>query len=258
MPVCAFTGFDEPYVRAHLIPKSFYRLDGKNRHIVFPTGANGYLSRTGTGLYDASLVGETAERFFATLDTYAFDVLEQRRSVRVLEAYGHAFRDERGGFVGGALEEADGEKLVRFALSVFWRCSASKRNEVKSSSIGRYENSIKNDLLSALWGKNKKLSKYYDIVLISEETDSTLGAIFPPFLRRFDGVNWKVFRAGRWEFALRCDNRRGPLYMTNLAIRPESTVHFVFRRFWQSKEVTQLSAAAKRALVRHSRQRSIA
>ncbi len=111
---CKLTGIEGKAVKAHIIPKSFYSIDPKEKKpMQILTNSPGQRSeRSQIGAYDKTIVTEEGERIFDPLDNYAAKLLLKNRE---------DFLPIGSPPVCLLKKEYDYKLLKQFILSVLWR-----------------------------------------------------------------------------------------------------------------------------------------
>lgn len=123
MPICKLCGHSGKLVKAHAIPEAFFRLlrGGGEAPLMITDRKGHFPKRSPIGVYDSGILCANCEAKFGPLDEYAAQVL-----LNDFDSQFATIRDEGTGDVRGYVSEAtDGERLLRFLVSVLWRASAS-------------------------------------------------------------------------------------------------------------------------------------
>lgn len=121
---CKLCGETRRLVRAHIIPESFFRdaqIGEEALHLIGGPNPR-YARRSPIGVYDKNLVCAFCERLFGPWDTYAADLLINRRNA----AFKPLLIDGRM-VPAQVADPYDYEKLRMFVLSLLWRAGASSQ-----------------------------------------------------------------------------------------------------------------------------------
>jgi hypothetical protein len=247
VPICAFTGNDEPFIKAHIVPRSFYQLDQKEPHKIVTLGGHAPPKRSPVGLYDGELVGDTAERYFSELDDYAFKALVSEFKPDTLVVDGMPAIDPSGRMIAGFLPGIATEKIARFILSVLWRASASKREETRSCALGPFQDEIR----SILRDTSRICTDFFDVILMHDDSGVISKAVLFPTQMRFEGVNWQHGIIGRWSFYCRTDKRRGPPGLVDVALRKDRVLHFMSSDFRESAMAKSMVKGFSKSITRY-------
>src|ERR1035438_10070720 len=113
--ICKLCGQDRKLIEAHIIPKSFFRLDPSDKKPArLGTNVSGrYAQNIPKGVYDNGIVCEPCERVFSPWDDYAADLfINNWKAIQPLNAGSEQ--------VGYGLPEYEYLKLKLFFMSVLW------------------------------------------------------------------------------------------------------------------------------------------
>lgn len=243
MQACKFCGQTKRLAKAHIVPRSFYLSDNSGLpHMIMPMNGNLRSKKSRTGIYDEALNCVDCEKFFAKLDSYAFEHLIGRHSRR------YVCRDADTGryMVQDALPMAvysplaEREKLLAFASSVLWRASASDRPEMAGVNMGGDQEPIREGL------RRGSLNDYQ--LAIARNTNRVWDG-FVSVIGKWSDMGDALYRfdAGGFVFLLRNVNKKieramEPLFGSYLGCQV-----FILRSERESRFGRQLSFAARKS-----------
>jgi hypothetical protein len=141
--ICKLCGSDGKLIEAHIIPRSFFRLDPKDKTPArLITNVEGrYAQSIPKGVYDKGIVCESCERTFARWDDYGADLLVKNwASIQPLMAGSE--------HVGYGLPAYDYAALKLFFLSLLWRAAVSTHPMFEKVDLGPRESGLKQSILS--------------------------------------------------------------------------------------------------------------
>lgn len=139
---CALTGSHGKFVKCHILPQAFTRPAVKGEALYQSSKGSGERRRW-SSWYDKNLVTREGEDFLSEIDDAAIKLLRRHQLVwsgwtvfrphfekMALTLPHHGYRKVR---------IADVSKLIRFALSVAWRASASSLPDMAEAKLGEEE-----------------------------------------------------------------------------------------------------------------------
>ncbi len=177
-------------IDAHIVPRGFARdvMDGSKHNMLITPER---ISTTQHGIFDRHILCADCDRRLGDLDNYALRVLRRvpKEAVRTSTRDGECF----------TLDNVDGDKFTKFALSLLWRASISARPEFRSISLGPYDDAAGKVIFGA-----ESLSNLPSFELIVALVKGPLGQE-PEFARRFYSKPHRFRLADRngWKFVLR-------------------------------------------------------
>ena len=135
---CALTGTTGKFVKSHILPQAFTRPVVKGLPLYQSTRGKGE-TRRWSSWYDSKLVVREGEDLLSHIDDTAIKVLRKHQLVWSgwtvfrphFETMGPLFPDHGLRRIKGV----DSEALMRFALSVAWRASASSLPDMKDATV---------------------------------------------------------------------------------------------------------------------------
>lgn len=139
---CALTGSHGNFVKCHVLPQAFTRPAVKGEALYQSSRGSGERRRW-SSWYDKNLVTREGEDILSAIDDAAIKILRRHQLVwsswtvfrphfetMALTLPDHGYRKVR---------IADVSKLIRFALSVAWRASASSLSDMAEAKVGEEE-----------------------------------------------------------------------------------------------------------------------
>jgi hypothetical protein len=235
---CKLTGIEGHSVKAHIIPKSFYRIDPDERKpnkIVTNTKGQ-YPRRSPNGIYDSNIVTEEGERIFSPWDDYAAELLLNKRS-----DFTELFKDDK--CVAYQIENYDYEKLKLFFLSVLWRTSVSEHVFFKKVNLGRHENIVRDTLLQGKAGD----SDWYAVSLAAWSDHPGGMGIMDPFREKYFGINYYRIYLEGYIVYIKVDKRIAKEPLHSIQLTPDSPLIVVARELSNSKEMPVIRKVVKGA-----------
>jgi hypothetical protein len=124
MDKCKLCGIRDDFVKAHVVPSSFYpAIDGPRDMLLGASSKpDGRRYRTPTGIYDPKLVCAACEQRFSPWDTFAHRLLIERADLLRPE-----YDDST--LIAYWLPSYNYSQLKLFFLSLLWRAAATNREE---------------------------------------------------------------------------------------------------------------------------------
>ena len=200
--VCKLTGFVGAGVKAHIIPRSFYGLDGESAKIFEIDGVRDLEKRSPIGEYDPEIVTEEGERYFSDWDDYAAELLVQR---------GHPVTVYTAGTETVCLEfgEYDYAKLKLFYMSLLWRADVTNRQLFRKVRLGPHQERLRQHILD---GDPGTAEDYSVIIGIHRDTPDAGHQFFEPhrYKDSIDGINGYSFSLGGHQAQIKVDRRPSP------------------------------------------------
>ena len=207
---CKLCGRTARLCRSHIIPEFIYAplYDDKHRFTVLSAHAPDRYAQQGL---TERLLCDCCETQFSGYERYAADVMTGR--------LGHRSQ------MSGERIEIQGIEYRRFKLfqlSILWRASVSTLEFFELVSLGPFELSLREMLLSEDPGPPEKFG--CTVVFASERGEQVNDTFFNPEGFRFAGHRLvKFFFAGSsWVF--HCDGRRAPEYLRGLFLKENGTL----------------------------------
>lgn len=223
---CRLCGEDKKLVRAHVIPKSFHRIDPTDpKPLRLVTNVPGrYSQNIPIGVYDAELVCLDCERLFSPWDDYADEIFLKRWSefVPIREA----------GIVAGYQFPTpyDYAKLKLFFLSVLWRAAVSGHAVYRKVDLGPREPVLRSAVRNADPGDEN----FFGVVL--QAFDDTNVGFLDPHPERFFGARYYRFYFAHVIAFIKSDSRPVDPNLQSLALAPNRPLVTSHKNFAASPE----------------------
>lgn len=232
---CKLCGQTAKLIRAHIIPKSLYKVlqdtDGGVSKLISNT-VGVHPKRIPMGIYDPKIVCEDCERLFAPWDDYAkwfFDksIPKCVSNKDKVVAYDYGLPDY--------------QKLKLFFISLLWRAHASQQPFFRRIDLGPYEA----DVVTKIKNADPGTPDEYSIVLA--RFDHPLSEIIQdPFRSRIFNINCYRFYLPSFFFIIKFDKRPFPDGFREVMLQPEISFYALAKDFATSKEMILLKELAVR------------
>lgn len=224
---CRLCGNERPLIDAHVIPKSFHRIDPTERHPSrMLTNVPGmYARKLRKGVYDSKIVCEECERRFSPWDDYAAELfLEKWADFQPIV--------EGGSHVGFTIPAFDYPKLKLFFISLLWRAHVAGHQMFYQVDVGPHEELLKQSIL----GSDPKDPNHYGIVLQAFDTSAV--GMLNPHPERFFGVRFYRFYLAHVIAYVKVDQRPIPAVFQSGMLSPGSALVLAAKNFATSPERT--------------------
>lgn len=224
---CKLTGTENNGVEAHIIPKSFYRIDPDEK---LPTklvsdAKDHFPKRVPKGIYDKTIVTIEGEQVFKEWDDYAARLLiAQKDELEPLQHSGNLFAYQ--------LPKYDYKKLKLFFLSVLWKASASSQKFFENVDLGPHETPIRNALLAG----DPQDSDWYSVCIAKWSGDENGYGILSPSRARYDSVNYYRIYLESYIVYLKIDKRNPGEALRSVQLYPDRPLIVLARDLSKSKE----------------------
>ncbi len=212
--------------KAHLIPESFYRFmypDGKvdsKKPLIKVLSEVPYLVKDNIGIYDESILCAKCDNYLGQLDEYGKSILLDSNPVLIRNGEIEIF----------SILNVDVAKLKLFFLSVLWRCSISKRSEVKHVFVGlKFENQLRDMLLSLNAGDVDDFSIVIHRYNYLTAENHFKQLLILPTRFKLEGINYfQVYFSNGYKVLIKVDGRPQHLKILPLSLQQNKPV-YVFR-----------------------------
>lgn len=222
MQTCKFCGRCRPFVKSHIIPRSFYEIGAFKQKA--PRKTLSILSdsddvtptRRPDGLYDAQLFCQDCENKFMNYDDYAFKLLHENRNLKTV-------RDTDDEVLAQYYQSYDYNKLKLFFLSVFLRAGLSENFFFQHVTLGPHLDTLKRTI-----DAGKALAPNDFAVFLAYYGELKSGpVIFPPAMHRIEGLRFYCFHLGRVIFYIKPDKRKPPSGLMRVILKPETPLYLI-------------------------------
>ena len=225
---CLLCQEEKKLVRAHIIPRAFYRLDHTDRRPArLVTNVSGrHTKKVPIGIYDDGIVCEECEHLFSPWDDYAAEIF--------LHQWGE-FRPIRGDGKDIALvrETYSYTKLKMFFISLLWRAGVSSHEMFDGIDLGPHESVLRQSLLAREPGDINYFS-----VLLQAFSDTTNVGILNPHSTRLEGIRFYRFYVAHVIAHIKVDARPLPDPFDKLAFAEGRNLIVLSKSFHSSQEKT--------------------
>lgn len=227
---CKCCGEDKKLIKAHIIPKSFYRnaIGDSDKPLTIVTDTKGIRpKRSQEGEYDKEILCHGCEQLFQECDNYAQELfLKTKFEETIIHPDLSAYE----------LTTYNYNLLKRFCLSVTYRAHLSNRGMFKHISLGKYAPLLK-DLLHR---KDSIGFNTFPCVIYHHSGDYSL--VMPdPCMTRMEGVNWGDFYLGSFGFLIKLDQRPVNHRLSKMVLREDTPLVVSSSPFKKSKHFKVLN-----------------
>ena len=223
--ICKLCGLDKKLIEAHIIPRSFHRIDPNDKSPTrFITNVKGrHTQKVPKGVYDASIVCEECERRFSSWDDYGDELFLKSWDKFEKQVY-------QGEEVGYRLPEYDYHKLKLFFLSVLWRAAVSNHVMFSNVDLGPREPILR----KSIWNSNPGDINFFGVVL--QAFDTTNVGMLKPHPERFSGLRFCRFYLSHVIAFIKVDSRQFDGLFQSIALGPGRSLTLVQKSFTTSPE----------------------
>jgi len=223
MHPCKYCNKVKPLVKSHIIPRSFFEIKDFCRKA--PKKSLSLLSdsedvepiKRPIGIYDVHLFCKECENKFMKYDDYAFKLLIEKRESRT------TMKDEMGQVVGQYYDHFDYKRLKLFFMSLLLRAGLSDDFFFQYVNLGPFAEVLKD----AIDSEDAKGPDDFAVFLAYYAQIKRGPVIFPPAIKRIDGVNFYFFHLGRVIFYIKVDRRSTPTTLKPVILNPEGKLFFL-------------------------------
>jgi hypothetical protein len=223
--ICKLCGEDRKLIEAHVIPRSFHRLDPKDtrpaRLVTNVQGRHG--QNIPKGIYDKTILCEQCERRFSKWDGYAAQLLinDWKQLAPIMNGAEQ---------IGYTLPAYDYPSLKLFFLSVLWRAAVSTHVMFSNINLGIREGVLKQSILSGDPGD----IDHFGVVL--QAFDTTDIGLLSPHLERFSGLRYARFYLSHVIVFIKVDSRPFDEPFKSLALGHRRPLVLLIKQFLTSAE----------------------
>jgi hypothetical protein len=194
--ICRLCGLDKKLIEAHVIPRSFFRIDpAEKRPSRLATNVHGrYAQKLPKGVYDSNILCEECEHRFSGWDDYADELF-----LRSWDSFAPII--VRGTVAGYRRRDYDYPKLKLFFLSVLWRASVSAHPFFSAVDLGIREPILRD----SVWRADPGDLDHFGVVL--QAFDYPDIGILNPHAERFSGRRYFRFYLSHVIAFIKVDSR---------------------------------------------------
>jgi hypothetical protein len=254
MPICKLCRSEATLVDAHIIPESFFRAinRGDGPLQIVSNDPSMHPKRAPVGVYDQNLVCRRCEDRFSPWDSYAADLLINRRDSEFapfLTAEGLIPPATRASNV-------DYRNLRLFVLSLLWRAAASSHRYFSRIEISAQVNRLRELVLAADVGNQSEFGTVFcrwvddrsvlagQFMVNPYEYDSTRG-----------GARMVRFLLGSFILDIQVDDTPLPEFLASVALAPNRPLYVIHRKLIGSKDLDALEPAFRNVAARAQKKR---
>lgn len=232
---CKLCGNTAKLVKAHIIPKSLYKvLRGSTGSVIkiITNTAGVHPKRIPMGIYDPNIVCEDCEKLFSPWDDYAKWFFE-KNTPKVISNKGRVVAYDYG--------IPDYQKLKLFFVSLLWRAHASQLPFFRMVELGKHETDVVNKIRSSDPGNSDEYS-----IILARFNHQLAEVIQNPFRSRIFGINCYRFYLPSYFFVIKFDKRPFPDGFREVMLQPGVNFHALAKDFTVSKEMRLLKKMAEK------------
>ena len=237
---CRLTGKEGAPADAHIIPRSFYRIDSEQQKpwMIIQSEVQQYPKRSPIGIYDNSILTVEGERLFSQYDDHACEVLINHIATRKPT-------DNAESPHGFYIDGVDYRKLKLFFISLLWRASVTKHSFFKRVGLGpKFEEKARNHILADDPGDRDNFGVV--VATFHDKIDEGFG-ILDPVRLRFDHTNYVLFYLNHIIAYIKVDSRPIESPFDDIALAPDKPLLIINRgEFRKSNEFPTMRAIALR------------
>ena len=212
-------------IKAHIIPRSFFKPLRKGETPARLLSQNGYPKKSPIGVYNKTILCYECEKKFQIWDDYAQYILLQKVDKFIPRTY-------HDRLVGYEIKDFDYLKLKLFFLSILWRASVSNYEFYALVDLGESEDVVKNLI------KNEDPGHEDDFSIILACFNNRIGklSMLNPRSQVFDGVNFFQFYLAGVIAYIKNDKRTLINDLRKFQMTPGQNLVMIIRDFNESKE----------------------
>ena len=218
---------NSPTIRAHLIPRAFARdmRKGGSDLRMGSIDQTGYTSSK-SGVFDDAILCADCDGKLGVLDDYAVTFCRRFEDERVMIK-----EPNRSDMF--FIDSVDTDKLVRFAASVCWRHSISKRHEASTIQLGPFERQFQ----AVSFGETDVALEPALIIWANQTKNIDIKKLaFSPTMHRQYGLRFCSMILGGVSFVLKVDRRPLPSAVKLLAVNGKTMIVSGYKPFDGSYE----------------------
>ncbi len=239
MPIakCKLCLGDGPLVKAHIIPKPFWKL-GRGTHILRSSIPGEFAKRARIGVYDKGILCGSCDGKLGILDNYGRKTLLRDFDKVCLN---------KGERVAGIFYHVDYAPLKLFFLSVLWRASVGSQPFFNRVELGSHQKR----LLEMIRAEDPGPPDEFAVILIKLEGGPSK-AILSPSRWPFENVNYYKLYMGGYVAHIKVDNHATNECLREIMLRPNSLLYVILddllasREYEVMKRIVKISTKSKR------------
>ena len=237
---CKLCGQRKKLIKAHIIPKQFYRriMHGTPNLLKFEVDNVVNRSITQSGVHQNDLLCSDCDNQIGRYDDYAYEVLTRQIDEKKLHSFG------RGLYVY-EIGEIRVEIFRLFLVSLVWRAGIARDQMFQLIKLGSYEERLKQILL----GKKSELLDSITAVIILFRPPKYPDIMWSPFCSKMDGINIATFYLPPWKIWLKLDRRPFRDPFDKFALTIGKPVYATVQDFWSKGEFSLLCDFHKRSRI---------
>jgi hypothetical protein len=230
---CKLCGDRKPLVKAHIIPKQFYRrIRGASPHlIVAGIDSTDGKSFSQNGIHDTGILCAECDNRLGIFDQYGYQVLHEHPIESQIERLGPQLAVYR-------LGKIDVERFRLFLVALVWRASISTSEVFQLVTLGPYEERLR----AILAGEPSSAItlKTVTAALVLFRPPKYEQILWSPFRSTFCGVNVITFYIYPWKLLLKLDRRPFEKPLDKLALDSQREAVAFVQDWWSPGEFAVL------------------
>ena len=250
--ICRLCGKDRPLVKAHIIPEAFFRELRRNGTApLLVTNTFGvHPKRTPIGIYDRELLCAACEARFGPSDSYAAEVLVNRRD----ELFKPITHDNK--VIAYAADGIDQTLLSMFFVGLLWRAGATTQMFFTNFKLGPYQEIAKQVFLGAAPEQAHIFATVLARWTASKKWRDLTTAMMNPFAERWDGVNAYRLYIGEHVAHVKVDKRSYTEPLKSLQIGNQKMLFVTTRDLDNSNELRVMKMVAEATPIKQASDQS--
>jgi hypothetical protein len=216
---CRFCDVGTGLIRAHVIPKGFFRVfrEAAETPRLLTNNPSEYPRRIPAGIYDETILCEACEPRFGNWDQYAQELLRDDLPHAIVHRY-------EADVVGYEIDEWRYDLLKLFFVSLSWRASVSTQSMFHRIQLGPFEHVARTML------DQGKPGSAQDFAVFLRKFDPQRGhVILDPHRDRIDGINFVRFYLGVYVAYIKIDKRPAPAAFESFLLEPARPLKIIGR-----------------------------
>lgn len=223
---CKLCMHERKLIRAHVIPRSFFKLDPEERMPaqLLTNVAGRYAQQVRIGVYDSDILCEECEHRFSPWDDYGTELLLQKWDTF------ETVKESDGTVHASILPSFDYPRLKLFFLSVLWRASVSNHSMYQAVDLGPREPELRRRILDSDPGAKD------DFGVVLQAFDQTNVGMLNPGMERFDGLRFCRIYLSHVIAFIKTDQRPFHDPFDSIALAPGGPLVVIKKDFARSPE----------------------